>query len=157
LDRDNKRELFGEGPWIEEEDRFQWEHLGFPCLFLRHHEMGNLNGYIGVPPGHPWYEVGYDDIEASVHGGLTYAGRHIDPSNGEDAIGISGREDLWWVGFDTAHYLDLIPMRCGPHWQAMMAGLPRGPEDGIYRNFQYVMDEVERLAEQAYAAAAPVN
>lgn len=61
-----------------------------------HAERGGwANGYVGVPDGHPWYQKGYDDIEAAVHGGLTYA--QFNPKFGER---------LWWVGFDTMHYND---------------------------------------------------
>lgn len=54
-------------------------------------------GYVGVPPEHPWYGKNYDDINASVHGGLTWSDDHVgkDPADG-----------YWWVGFDTAHYGD---------------------------------------------------
>jgi hypothetical protein len=43
----------------------------FPCVIIKA-ELGYLCGYLGVPPSHPWY--GHDDdIDAQVHGGLTYA------------------------------------------------------------------------------------
>lgn len=61
---------------------------------------GYACGYIGVPPEHPWYKQEYDDIECTVHGGLTYAG-----------FGVPGTESdksLWYVGFDTAHGGDNI-------------------------------------------------
>ena len=46
------------------------------------------NGYVNVSPGHPWYGVDYEQIDCSIHGGLTYS-----EQNGE----------FWTVGFDTAH------------------------------------------------------
>ena len=52
------------------------------------------NGYIGLPPEHPWYNKHYNDIECNVHGGLTYAANHPD--------------GYWWIGFDTAHLYDNI-------------------------------------------------
>ena len=41
--------------------------------------LGSLNGYLGVPPSHPWYGQHYDDVRVgdewvTVHGGLTYSG-----------------------------------------------------------------------------------
>jgi hypothetical protein len=55
------------------------------------------NGYVGVPEGHPWFNKHYDDIDASVHGGLTYGRNHL-PMQEPDGY--------WWVGFDTGHYGD---------------------------------------------------
>lgn len=48
------------------------------------------NGYVGLPPWHPYYKMDYDNIPVSCHGGLTYAGLDDD-------------EKLWVIGFDTAH------------------------------------------------------
>lgn len=60
------------------------------------------NGYIGVPPEHPWYRKDYDDISADVHGGLTYADNHA-PKEKPDGY--------WWLGFDTGHLKD-TPDNC---------------------------------------------
>lgn len=64
-------------------------HLPPPCVH------GFANGYVGVPVGHVWHNVGYDDINVSVHGGLTYA-ENINPVTQEE-------DGLWWVGFDVCH------------------------------------------------------
>ena len=53
-------------------------------------EHGWGNGYVGVPSWHPFYKMDYDNIPVSCHGGLTYANLDED-------------EDLWVIGFDTAH------------------------------------------------------
>ena len=56
---------------------------------------GFANGYVGVPVGHVWHNVGYNDIHADVHGGLTYS---------EEVNPVTGKNDgLWWVGFDVRH------------------------------------------------------
>ena len=47
------------------------------------------NGYVGVPKGHPWFGVHYDEIDANVHGMLTFSEM--------DVFGAG----YWWVGFDT--------------------------------------------------------
>lgn len=63
---------------------------------------GFANCYIGLPKGHPWYEMHYGDIEErcpetnEVHGGLTYSRDKV-PCSDEELKG------LWWVGFDTRH------------------------------------------------------
>ena len=62
-------------------------------------ERGWGNGYVKIIPSHKDYGKGYDDIDVSVHGGLTFS----------ETI-LSG--DKWpeghWVGFDTAHSGDDI-------------------------------------------------
>lgn len=68
-----------------------WASAGMKC--------GYANGYVSVPPRHPWYEKYYDQIhneypELSVHGGLTYS-FNAKPNHPADG--------LWWVGFDTLH------------------------------------------------------
>lgn len=58
---------------------------------------GHSNGYIGVPPEHPWYGKDYYSIGCSVHGGLTYGGDHL-PKQKPDGN--------WYFGFDTTHLDD---------------------------------------------------
>jgi hypothetical protein len=135
-----------EGPWHAEPDRLQFEHEGFPCLIVRG-RMGNLCGYVGVPPGHPWHRREYEGIEAKVHGGLTYAAKcsgwicHIAKPGEPD--------DVWWLGFDCAHSGDLIP--------GMYVGLPGLRHEmrnwETYKDVSYVRAETQRLAEQAKTAA----
>jgi hypothetical protein len=50
-------------------------------------------GYVGVEKGHPLYKKNYGQINASVHGGLTFSG-WLDESK------------TWWFGFDCGHYGD---------------------------------------------------
>ena len=90
-------------------------------------KKGFGNGYVGVPKGHPWFEVAYDNIVCDVHGGLTYG------CNEHPVLGMrsAGKDGLWWIGFDTAHLGD-TPETC--------------PES-------YVNEEVEKLKQQAIDAA----
>ncbi len=82
-------------------------------------------GYIGIPKGHPWYGKEYADIEADVHGRLTYAS-FDNPS----AKPKSTQDGLWWIGFDCAHGGD-TPINC--------------PEI-------YVDQQIEKLKQQAIKA-----
>lgn len=135
------------GPWQKEPDKKQWldEVTGLPCLIVRHPEMGHLCGYVGVSKGHPWFEKGYDDVNARVHYGLTYANHCADKichvvEEGED-------DNVWWLGFDCAHcddrsaltarYKDLRPL-------------------GAYKDIAFVEAECRSLAQQAAIAAAAV-
>lgn len=107
------------------EIRRNWMSSGLLCATVRG-PLGNINGYVCVPPGHPWHGVAYNerlcgddcpersslggddtycwdhvpDGLIDVHGGLTFSGDGVDwlPSEGG-----------WWFGFDTAHSGDLVP------------------------------------------------
>lgn len=116
---------WGDGPWMKEPDKIQWQDLatGLPCLIHRN-PMGSLCGYVGVSAGHPWFGVQYgglweDDYDSTpegiieVHGGLTFSdfcqpyddereGICHTPGPGEPA-------HVWWFGFDCGHAFDLSP------------------------------------------------
>lgn len=145
------KDKWGPGPWQQEPDREEWRDTdtGLPCLIVRAPTTGSLCGYVGVPPGHPWHGVDYSGADASVHGGLTYSDRcaghicHV-PAPGEP-------DDVWWLGFDTAHFMDYMPARA-----AMMRDLDVGMPQymrSAYRDMAYVRAEVARLASQVAAAA----
>lgn len=162
---------WGDGPWQHEPDRRQWadQASGLPCLAIRHPEMGNWCGYVGVLPDHPWHgrERAELDEFVTVHGRLTFAGPSDRASpRGQDSIWLQmgrhvpGLPELWWFGFDCAHAWDRIPgmeafMRrhalpdlvaldklIGGRFKAVM-------KDCRYRDLLYVEGECERLAGQA--------
>lgn len=128
------------GPWENEPDKRQWldPATGLPCLIVRG-PVGALCGYVGVPRSHPAYEKDYDDVDVDVHGGLTFASKC---SHGSEERGVCHKvddgddDDVWWLGFDCAHYGDLRPSY----------EIPGG--DREYRSIEYVTREVEGLALQ---------
>ena len=141
---------WGSGPWQDEPDKLQWtdEATGLPCLVVRQ-EMGGLCGYVGVPEGHPWHGRNYDDCMADggsvrVHGGLTFA-NHCQPDENESrgichVPGPGEPDKVWWLGFDCAHYMDMLP------------GAPKEFKmfrRGKYRTLEYVQTECRNLAAQA--------
>ncbi len=146
------------GPWSDEPDKGQWvdKTTGLDCLIVRN-RMGALCGYVGVGPAHPWHGKGYDDVSASVHGGLTFADRcqpHGESEDEQPGEGIchlaqlgSGEENVWWLGFDCSHCYDLSPatLKYDP-------GFRTGRD--VYRDWDYVTAECASLAEQCAAAAA---
>ena len=106
---------------------------GFPCHVV-HNGFGYRCGYLSVPEGHPWYEVHYDKIDTDVHGGLTYSAE---------------TKDGWKVGFDCAHWMDAQDP------ELMTDEIPKMDifgRDGEVRTTEYVLNELERLAEQAEKA-----
>lgn len=74
---------------------------------------GYANGYVAVPPEHPWYGKSYDDIydEIEIHGGLTFHGTSDSCCNFKNLETIDDDTNTiplgWWVfGFDTLHWGD---------------------------------------------------
>jgi hypothetical protein len=159
---------WGDGPWLTEPDKMQWvdEASGLDCLIVRNtHGTGALCGYVGVPPGHPWHKVHYDAVSVpseddetggyvEVHGGLTYSdmceeGR--DESLGICHVPLPGRAaDVWWLGFDCAHHLDLSPARAARDAER---GYPPDADE-TYKTIEYVQVECRRLARQAAEVTA---
>lgn len=130
------------GPWDSESDREDFVHAGLSC-FVQRNRMGAWYGYVGVPKDHPFYGKDYDDVEPypDVHGGLTYADRcnehlcHI-PQEGMPS-------DVWWLGFDTAHFMDMDIVPGMLQFDEVRSLLP-----GTYKDLAYVTVETQRLAEQ---------
>jgi hypothetical protein len=138
---------WGEGPWQDEPDKVQWEDetTKLPCV-IRRSLAGNWCGYVGIAPGHPLYGKGYDDLDLSVHGGLTFADRcsHGDPTTSICHVPDAGEpDDVWWVGFDCGHAYDLAPI---PQYRIL--GLSREQK---YRDMAYVKGECAKLARQLVA------
>jgi hypothetical protein len=135
---------WGDGPWMTEDDREEFEHAGLPCLLHRARQLGSWCGYAAVPPGHPMHGAG-TLATVDVHGGVTYAA----PCTGNicHVAKPGAPDDVWWFGFDCSHCDDLAP------------GLARyaGPTEplGQYWTKAMVKAETMRLAEQLAAAAAP--
>lgn len=151
---------WGPGPWQDEPDKIQWvdEATGLDCLVNRG-PLGNLCGYVGVPPEHPAHGQDYNDVRAGdgewpdVHGGLTFADAC---QEGEDeSVGIChvpgpGRpDDVWWLGFDCGHSGDVCP---GMDARGLAAGMPPLRFGGeTYKTVGYVQRECTKLAAQLVA------
>ena len=92
---------------------------------------GQLNGYVRIPENHPFYNKGYDDIKIECHGGLTFSGE------------LEG-ETGFYIGFDTAHYLDFMP------FMAMINGrdFPTIMEQTTYKDIDYVRNECKEIVDQ---------
>ena len=108
---------------------------GLPCMAVVN-SMQAWCGYVGVPKSHALYGFNYtaDQLEyVRVHGGLTFAGTHVDK---DDAT--------WWYGFDCGHAGDVVP---GIPVLGAATPLPWG---GVseYRDLDYVRGECTDLASQ---------
>ena len=123
-------------PWENEPDSLDWTHAGLRCAIRRGPLTGALNGYVGVPAGHPQYGQTPDDDVIEVHGGITYAHEHL------PGPGMPPQDGgFWWIGFDCSHADDLIP-EIGPF-----------SDEDVYRDIAYVREQAERLAEHLAAIA----
>ena len=105
LEAHHKMKLFfAVRPWEDEPDHAEWtqEPSGYKCRIKRNPITGTLCGYVGIPKGHRFWGIGYEDshvelseIKVDVHGGLTYS--------------AEGDDGYWYFGFDTAHMDDFCP------------------------------------------------
>lgn len=142
------KSTWGDGPWQDEPDRAEWVDptTGLTCLVLRANpRMGNLCGYVAVPPDHPLQGAHPDSFDVDVHGGLTHAGPCMEddrpqaervchvPPPGEPG-------DVWWFGFDCGHGFDRMP--------AIEADIGGPMLGATYRPLAYVVDQCTRLARQ---------
>lgn len=136
-----------DGPWKTEPDRIQWrdEATGLPCLIIRN-SFGVLCGYVGVSKNHPLFEKEYDDADVEVHGGLTFSGHCSPNKEGVCHIVEDGEDDnVWWLGFDCAHYMDYVPGMPAILW---LVGRRAGLGNSEYRDIPYVKAECQSLAQQ---------
>lgn len=127
-------------------------HKGFEWQVI-HNRRGYRCGYVRIPNGHPWHGVDYDDIDADVHGGLTFA-------EDDKPCDKDGPDNAYWIGFDCAHAWDApdpeLPQRTDPNlfdpiFKLFGEGIGIGT---AIRTTDYVRMECEKLCEQA-ASVAP--
>jgi hypothetical protein len=78
----------------------KWEKYGLKCAVILV-QQSHRCGYVGVLKTHIIYGIPYDNINVSVHGGLTFG------APGKDNDFLDGK-DTYWVGFDCAHYNDTL-------------------------------------------------
>ncbi len=161
------KSTWGPGPWQTEPDKRQWldAATGLPCIIRRHFSFGSLCGYVAIPRGHPAFRALEDDLDVSVHGGLTFSGS-CDPE-GDPALAIchvvepGEDDDVFWFGFDCGHYLDVQPgmdamqREDGRRTISEIMGNrgfgASGSWQRVYRDWAYVTGQVESLATQLAA------
>lgn len=161
-----------DGQWMNEPDKVHWidPDTDLDCLAVRN-PMGAWCGYVGLPPGHRFHGIGYDECTekcsedwcyehspneaVEVHGGLTYSAACSESDEGEGFgichVPLPGRpHDVWWLGFDCNHGCD-----SSPYDFARAAADPRFPlipwidgQVAPYRDLSYVKAECTSLARQ---------
>ncbi|MGG1147008.1 hypothetical protein [Bacillus wiedmannii] len=131
--------------WETEPDfKLIHEGNGFHVFVFRNMQMGNLNGYVGVDRTHPWFAETMDGKASNlrVHGGITFASKggwheHF-------------KKKYWYFGFDTAHFMDLVPAMDAMRRNVTFA-FDSFMQHGEYRDMEYVTDEVNSLLVQLEA------
>jgi hypothetical protein len=135
---------------------------------------GHNNGYVALPPTHPLFGVDYDtaalclsfpaneplskrsplalmccnaearpSVVFDVHGGITYSDYKL------AQVSVLEEEQLWWYGFDTAHYGDANSPEYYAKLKEQYPDMPfMWAADGEYRTVEYVTAECESLAAQ---------
>jgi hypothetical protein len=143
--------------WDSEPDRKHWidAESGLDCLIIRNElgRKGALCGYVGVPKGHPWHGKDHDDIDADVHGGLTFAAACGGKICHDEKIETVANADVWWLGFDCAHAGDFVPGLAQLKQLLDPLAGPRFFKNTTYKNFAYVEAECRSLAAQAKRAS----
>ncbi len=131
------------GVWSSEPDKVVWvdKTTNFDCMIVRSYTTGTLCGYVGVPATHPLHGTCADELIVSpqVHGGLTFSGKCFEGASEEYCLVChtpSENGEVWWFGFDCAHYCDVAPMWCGMFMD----------KKSTYKDIQFVTKEVEELA-----------
>jgi hypothetical protein len=106
------RALWADGPWDEEPDLIRWkqEPSGYDLLMWRNH-MGCWCGYVGLPEAHPLHGLNYSSQEflerLETHHGLTFSDTF---EGATDRLELpENLRKLWWLGFDCAHFGDVMP------------------------------------------------
>lgn len=133
LTKEKKKELYGEGPWIYEPDHVTFTHAGRICHIYRHQDWGHLCGYVEILEDSPIKDIDVFDMPFSVHGGITFS----------DKLKFDDNENFA-IGFDCAHANDLSPgliIRGGMAFPDLFL---------IYKDIEYVTQEVKNLAEQVH-------
>lgn len=139
------------GPWDDEPDSaVLGVSSGLHCFVIRN-GMLTLCGYVAVPPGHPAHGKDVDEVDVTVHGGLTFAGNAAGCALGETVIDAMLSKH-WVLGFDCAHYDDVLPvmleLRARPGWITGSQEQPSGWPKPKYRTLGWVAAETKKLAEQ---------
>ena len=132
-------------PWEDEPDHAEWiqEPSGYKCRILRSETTGTLCGYVGIPKGHEFWGVTYDEgneeldaIADDVHGGFTYT--------------EGGKDGYWYFGFDTTHADDFAPKLVELLIEFGRKDLPF-TDCMNYKTWEFVEDQIHWLGKRLWS------
>lgn len=155
-------EFFGENPYDNpkyifgmEPDQFIWitksGYMGVINRAVKNGEgLGVMNGYVVIPPDHPWYEQNYEVMDVDCHGGLTYSGRF------PEGYIKDVEERPFLIGYDSAHLNDFIPIQHGGLFKKILGDFPRSIPTR-YHTWVDAFWQVEKIAMQVLDNATPTS
>ena len=131
-------------PWENEPDHAEWENeVGYKCRISRMEGSGALCGYVGIPKGHKYWGVIYDEgdeeldaIADDVHGGFTYT--------------EEGKDGYWYFGFDTTHADDFAPKLVELLIEFGRKDLPF-TDCMNYKTWEFVEDQIHWLGKRLWS------
>jgi hypothetical protein len=141
--------IFPKGAWLSEPDLCSWKHK-LPCLAIRDMGMGIWKGFVSVDETHPYYGKSVDEILKipsamdaflSVYGGLSGAGRL--PTKYKDYA-----KSFWWIGIETTHGGDLMPLI---RLEGSDADVAKLTSNQTYKDLRFIRRETNKLANLLYA------
>lgn len=140
------------GPWRDEPDTYKTAHRDYHLAFWRN-TLGTWNAYVGLPVGHPFAGLHYDDVmervDLPVY--LTYAKHGYTCAGGPPFA-----RRRWYVGFDFAHAGDVIPfmvlMRPALHahdplLRRLHEQVQEGPFIETYKTLWYAVERARQVAD----------
>lgn len=140
---DEKLKKFGYGELVEEADEASFTYKGLRCLIERimvaeNEEFcfgGHLCGYVRLPDNHPWIDIDIIDVNTNVYGGITFSDEN---------------EDGYWVGFDCAHSMDIVPsMQLDKAIKKLRQKYPKFHlPNPNYKNIKFVEEECKKLVDE---------
>lgn len=158
VSREQKLKWWGCGEWVEESDIATFQYKGYQCKIVRIFIFpsidaclgGHLSGYVLIPTEHPWHGKDYNTIKCLVHGGLTYA---------------SETSKKFWIGFDCAHWLDVIPATVSidrhirEKTKKEVPGIEKFYSElkETYKNMSFCVEECKNIVNQAIEAAPNIT
>jgi hypothetical protein len=110
-----------------------FEYKGYKIVIKRMMYLGGqLNGYVRIPKGHKFYDNNDAADVIECHGGITWAGKMEEEDND------------FYIGFDTAHYQDLMPFMVMLDKNFNLDSI----SNGTYRDITYVRNECKSIVDQ---------
>jgi hypothetical protein len=136
---------FPPGKWLREPDLCSWDQYDLPCLAIRDMSIGIWKGFVGLSEEHLFYNKGIDELLKShellefffsIHGGVCNAGRL--PLKYKDHA-----KNFWWVGMETSHGNDLMPLL---KLDLAEADMSRIQTNQTYKDLLFIRKETNKLA-----------
>ena len=129
---------------MNEPDLCFWEHK-LPCLAIRDMSMGIWKGFVAVDDKHPFHGKTVEDllklsegieIFSSVYGGMSGAGRL--PAKYKEFS-----KNAWWIGVETSHGGDLMPLL---KWDNSDPDMAKMISNQTYKDLRFIRRETNKLA-----------